>query len=174
MTGDAAGVGLTHIDERGRAVMVDVTNKAVTHRRAIASSRVAGFPDAPKFVTSRPDLFTEARLAAIAGAKATSTLVPLCHPLPLDAIAIDFSVTQHEIEITAMTATIGQTGVEMEALTACALAALAVLGRARKVHRSASIEDLGLQEKRGGRSGLWRRESGGSVRDAAAAGDPGS
>jgi cyclic pyranopterin phosphate synthase len=139
----------THLDARGRAVMVDVT--------AIASGRVVGLSDAPGFVAADPELLTEARIAGLRGAKATSTLIPLCHPLPLEAIAIDFHIGPHAIEIVATAETIGQTGVEMEALCACAIASLSVLGRVQRHHRAASIEALGLEEKRGGRSGLWQR-----------------
>jgi cyclic pyranopterin phosphate synthase len=137
--------------------MVDVTGKAVTVRRAITSGLVAGISDAPRFVGDRLEVLSEARVAGLGAAKATSTLIPLCHPLPLEAIAIDFFVHPHTIEVRATAETIGQTGVEMEALCACAVAALSLLGRVRDVDPDASIEQLGLLEKRGGRSGLWRR-----------------
>ena len=150
-------VGFTHLDARGRAVMVDVTGKAVTVRRAITSGRVVGITDAPRVIANQIEILTEARMAGLGAAKATSTLVPLCHPLPLEAIAIDFLVEPHVIEVRATAETIGQTGVEMEALCACAVAALSVLGRVRENDPDASIEALGLLEKRGGRSGLWRR-----------------
>jgi cyclic pyranopterin phosphate synthase len=150
--------GLTHIDSRGRAVMVDVTAKAITHRQATTSGLVVGLADASDFVEHHPDVLTEARMAGLRAAKATSALIPLCHPLPLEAIAIDFRIHLHVIEVSVTTQTIAQTGVEMEAMCACAVAALSVLGRVRENDPTASIEQLGLLEKRGGRSGLWRRE----------------
>jgi cyclic pyranopterin phosphate synthase len=156
MSNDALS-GLTHIDGKGRAVMVDVTGKAITERRAITSGLVVGLTDAPGFLDDHLDLLTEARMAGLRAAKATSELIPLCHPVPLEAIAIDFRIHPHAIEVAATTATVAQTGVEMEALCACAVAALSVLGRVRETHPYASIEQLGLLEKRGGRSGLWQR-----------------
>jgi cyclic pyranopterin monophosphate synthase len=156
--GDDVPTGLTHIDSRGRAVMVDVTGKATTHRRAITSGQVVGLSDAPGFVERHLDVLTEARMAGLRAAKATSALIPLCHPLPLEAIAIDFRIHPHAIEVSATAETVAQTGVEMESLCACAVAALSVLGRVREIEPAASVEQLGLLEKRGGRSGVWRRE----------------
>jgi cyclic pyranopterin phosphate synthase len=148
---------LTHIDDRGRAVMVDVTHKAFTGRLAHTSSRVSNLTDAVGFVTEHPEFLTEARMAGLQGAKVTSDLIPLCHPLPLDGIAIDFAVEPHAIECRATAETVGQTGVEMEALVASTVSALCLLGRLRDVDPAASIEHLVLDEKRGGRSGVWRR-----------------
>jgi cyclic pyranopterin phosphate synthase len=149
----------THLDAHGRAVMVDVTHKATTHRRAVTSAVVLGLADAPRFFIENPDVLTEARMAGLRAAKATSELVPLCHPLPLEAISIDFRIHPRSFELIATAETIGQTGVEMEALVAVTVAALSLLGRVQTVHRSASIEGIGLEEKRGGRSGLWRRRA---------------
>lgn len=149
---------LTHIDERGRAVMVDVTHKAVTERLARASATVAGLADALRFVEEHPEVLNEARMAGVSAAKSTSELIPLCHPLALDSTVIDFVIRSQAIDVRATTGTIGQTGVEMEALVACATAALSLVARLRTTDPGASIESLGLEEKRGGRSGLWVRD----------------
>jgi cyclic pyranopterin phosphate synthase len=151
--------GLTHLDARGRARMVDVSSKAITRRRAIASARVVHLTDAMGFVKDHPDLLAEARAAGFAAAKQTSRLIPLCHPIPLDSVTIDFAVRRGEIELVATAESIGQTGVEMEAMSAVALAALSILGRARRHAPDAVIEQLGLEEKRGGKSGTWQRHA---------------
>jgi cyclic pyranopterin phosphate synthase len=147
--------GFTHLDRRGNARMVDVTGKPVTHRRAEARCEVM------LSATDRARLSTDAvevaRLAGVHGAKLTWDLVPLCHPLPLEAIDVSLSVADHGVAITATAETVERTGVEMEALTACAMAALSVVAACSD---EATVTNLALWEKRGGRSGTWRREGG--------------
>jgi len=151
---------LTHVDDRGRAVMVDVTAKALTHRRATTSARVTGVADAVRrFGPGGPDadVLSAARVAGLRAAKATSELVPLCHPLPLTDLSVEFDLSGTEIEVVASAATFGQTGVEMEALTACALASLSLVSYLGASDSGVAIEGLTLLEKRGGRSGTWLR-----------------
>jgi cyclic pyranopterin monophosphate synthase len=153
--------GLSHLDARGRASMVDVTNKASTERRAEVRCLVRAVPNTVAFlgVSSERAILEEARCAGLAGAKQTSELIPLCHPLPLEDLDVSFELARDSIEVFASAATVGQTGVEMEALTACALAAVSLVGAARGRDPEASIEALTLWEKAGGRSGHWRRDA---------------
>jgi cyclic pyranopterin phosphate synthase len=140
-------------------MMVDVTAKQATLRRAFTSTRVASVHGAQqRFGLGGPEaeILGTARLAGLHAAKATSELVPLCHPLPLTDLTIDFSLGEDDIEVLASAETIGQTGVEMEALTACALTAVCLLGYLAESDPGASLEELRLLEKRGGRSGTWR------------------
>jgi cyclic pyranopterin phosphate synthase len=128
-------------------------------RRAFTSSRVVGVHAAQtRFAVggSEAEILGTARLAGLRAAKATSELIPLCHPLPLTDLTVDFSLGEEDIEVLASAETIGQTGVEMEALTACALAAVSLLGYLTATDPAATIEGLRLLEKRGGRSGTWR------------------
>ncbi len=148
--------GFTHLDDRGNARMVDVTAKARTARRAVARCRVVlgrrpsgGGPD--------PDVLSEARLAGATAAKRTAELIPLCHPILLDGVTVTTVVDGDAVEIMAVAETVGQTGVEMEALTACALAALSVASAHRHDTDKPVIEGLALWEKSGGRSRDWRR-----------------
>lgn len=115
----------------------------------------------------------EARLAGIGAAKGTSELIPLCHPLPLSALEVGFRLQVDSIEVLAFAATHAQTGVEMEALTACAMAAVSLLGSARAHDPLASVEELTLWEKRGGRSGVWQRRGGGNLEHHPLASDAG-
>ncbi len=155
---------LTHLDERGAAHMVDVGHKAETERVAIAAGQVRMAPatlaaivagDAPK-----GDVLGTARIAGIMAAKRTSDLIPLCHPLLLSQVAVDLQpdVAQSRIVITATVRCRGQTGVEMEALTAVAAAALTVYDMAKALDKGMVIGEIRLLEKRGGKSGEWRRE----------------
>jgi cyclic pyranopterin phosphate synthase len=155
---------LTHLDETGRARMVDVGDKPVTERRAVAravvrvSAAAAGkvaAGDAPK-----GDVIAVARIAGIQAAKRTSELIPLCHPLPLSFVGVDASIDadKGEIALTAEARTVAQTGVEMEALTAASVAALTVYDMVKGIERGAEIASIQLIEKSGGRSGEWRRE----------------
>jgi cyclic pyranopterin monophosphate synthase len=151
---------LTHVDDRGRAVMVDVTAKDLTHRRAATTARVTGVVDAVRrFGPGGPDAdaLSSARVAGLRAGKATSELVPLCHPLPLTDLSVEFDLGGEEIEVLASAETVGQTGVEMEALTACALAALSLVSYLGATDSGVAVEDLTLLEKRGGRSGTWSR-----------------
>jgi cyclic pyranopterin monophosphate synthase len=152
-----ASGGLTHIDAHGRARMVDVTGKAPTHRQAIARCVVSTTRAAIASMTGGPEneVLASARVIGIQAAKRTPDLVPLCHPLLIGDVAIDFSVSDHAVEVEARVDCFGQTGVEMEALTACAGAALAICDLCRKLDPLMSVRELRVWEKRGGRSGNW-------------------
>jgi cyclic pyranopterin phosphate synthase len=161
MSGD-----FTHLDRHGHAHMVDVNDKAVTLRRATTKCLVVGLARTlPEIGGESGDneVLSAARVAGVQAAKATSSLIPLCHPLPLTALSIDFAVRDDALEISATVETMAKTGVEMEALTACAVAALTVLGAARGRDPEASIEQLTLWNKSGGRSGQWRRIGAGAL-----------
>src|SRR5262245_52180666 len=154
---------LTHFDERGRARMVDVGEKEVTHRVAIATGRVTMQPETVALIregrAAKGDVLGVARVAAIMAAKRTHELIPMCHPLLLTRIDIDFAEEERAIAIAARVETRGQTGVEMEALTAVAAAGLTIYDMVKAVDRGMTIEAIQLQEKSGGRSGDWVRES---------------
>ncbi len=157
---DAGTGALTHIDEHGRARMVDVTAKPLTRRVALAKCVVVTSADAPKALGEAADGLDPvegARFAGIQAAKQTSTLIPLCHPIRLDRVAVDVVVEGHRIEISAVTEIVERTGVEMEALTACAFAALTIVTTLLPVDPEARIEELTLWHKSGGRSGNWER-----------------
>jgi cyclic pyranopterin monophosphate synthase len=151
---------LTHIDLQGRARMVDVTAKPLTRRVALAKCVVVTSADATTVLGATPeglDAVEGARFAGIQAAKQTSSLIPLCHPIRLDRVAVDVAVDGHRIEISAVTEIVERTGVEMEALTACAVAALTIVTTLIPVDPDASIEDLTIWHKSGGRSGHWER-----------------
>jgi cyclic pyranopterin phosphate synthase len=153
---------LTHIDDHGRARMVDVMAKPLTHRVALAKCVVVTATDATKLLSELPDgldAVQGARFAGIQAAKQTSSLIPLCHPIRIDRVAVDVTVDVHRIEISAVTEIVERTGVEMEALTACAFAALTLVKTLLHEDPEASIEDLTLWHKSGGRSGDWERSS---------------
>jgi cyclic pyranopterin phosphate synthase len=156
---------LTHLDEAGRARMVDVGAKAATERRAVAqavvrvsaeTARAVAAGDAPK-----GDVLGVARIAGIQAAKRTSELIPLCHPLALSFVGVEGVVDAEagEITLVAEARTTGPTGVEMEALTAASVAALTVYDMVKGIPRGAEIGSVVLLEKSGGRSGTWRRDS---------------
>lgn len=149
----------THLDERGHARMVDVTAKPETARQAIARCVVRGVPEAIERAAKGDDAEEMWRAAGIAGAKSLSSLVPLCHPLPLDDIRLDVIVGNDTISVTAATAVFARTGVEMEALAACALAGLSVLMHVLPFDPEAVLTTLGLWHKSGGRSGTWDRST---------------
>ena len=157
--------GLTHLDEQGRARMVDVGDKPVTARRAVARAVVRMAPataaavaagDAPK-----GDVLGTARIAGIQAAKRTGDLIPLCHPLPLDQVDVRAEVdpAAGEVVLTAEARVSARTGVEMEALTAAAVAALTVYDMVKALERGVEIATVHLLEKSGGRSGEWRRSA---------------
>jgi len=152
---------LTHVDEQGAARMVDVSGKDVTVRTATASGRVRVSPEVVALLRGpgvpKGDALAVARIAGIQGAKRTSDLVPLCHPLALHAVSVDVDVADDAVEIIATVRTADRTGVEMEALTAVATAALTVVDMVKAVDKGASITDVRVEEKAGGRSGTWRR-----------------
>jgi cyclic pyranopterin phosphate synthase len=148
---------LTHLDARGHARMVDISGKDVTVRTAIARGRVRlDAASAAALASGRApkgDVLAVARLAGIQAAKRAAELIPLCHPLPIDAVALELSQSAHGVEIRATVRTTGRTGVEMEALTAVAVAALTVYDMLKAVSHDLVIEGIELVEKRGGRSG---------------------
>ncbi|HEY2650605.1 MAG TPA: cyclic pyranopterin monophosphate synthase MoaC [Solirubrobacteraceae bacterium] len=154
---------LTHLDEAGRARMVDVGEKPSTERRAVARARVRVSPQTAGAVAAgnapKGDVLGTARIAGIQAAKRTSELIPLCHPLALTFVGVDGLVDPEvgEIILTAEARTTGPTGVEMEALTAAAVAALTVYDMIKGLERGAEIAEVVLLEKSGGRSGEWRR-----------------
>jgi cyclic pyranopterin phosphate synthase len=144
--------------------MVDVTPKEATHRRAIARCKVFMQADTTSKVATnaitKGDVLGAARIAGIQAAKRTPDLIPLCHPLLVGAININFTIGDDHVEVEAQVETIDRTGVEMEALTACAVAALTIYDMCKSSDRSMVIGELALWEKTGGRSGHWRRPGG--------------
>ena len=154
--------GLTHLDPLGRARMVDVTPKEATHRRAIARCRVNMQAETTALVArgavSKGDVLAVARIAGIQAAKRTPDLLPLCHQLMIGSVLVNFEIDETWIDIEAEVETVDRTGVEMEALTACSIAALTVYDMCKSADRSMTISDLTLWEKTGGRSGVYRRK----------------
>ncbi|MCQ3806385.1 MAG: cyclic pyranopterin monophosphate synthase MoaC [Acidimicrobiaceae bacterium] len=154
--------GFTHLDPAGRARMVDVTPKDPTHRRAIARGRVLMTAETASAVAQgaikKGDVLAVARVAGIQAAKRCSDLVPLCHPLLVGAVTVDFEILDTSIVIESQVETVDRTGVEMEALTACSVAALTVYDMCKSMDRSMVISEVALWEKTGGRSGRYRRE----------------
>jgi len=147
---------LSHLDSDGRARMVDVGGKAVTARSATASGRFVTTAEVIALVRAdgmpKADVLATARIAGIQGAKKTSELIPLCHPLPLSSINVDFTFDETSIVVTATAKTTGQTGVEMEALTAVAIAGLTLHDMVKAVDAGATMTDVRVVEKRGGKS----------------------
>jgi cyclic pyranopterin phosphate synthase len=155
-----ASSGLTHFDAEGKAVMVDVSAKPSTTRIAVAKGRVVMAPATLETIIAggigKGDVLGVARLAGIMGAKRTSDLIPLCHPLPLSSVKVDLvPVGPETVEIEATAKTTGQTGVEMEALTAVTVAALTVYDMCKAIDRGMRVEAVRLVRKEGGKSGLW-------------------
>ena len=152
---------LTHIDEEGRARMVDVGDKQVTARSAVASGFVRTARETIAAIrehrTPKGDPLECARLAGIMAAKRTSELIPLCHPLPLNHADVALELRDDGISIVATARTDGKTGVEMEALTAATIAALTIYDMCKAIDRSMTITDIRLESKTGGRSGDYRR-----------------
>src|SRR6266576_4328964 len=142
--------------------MVDVTAKEPSHRRASARCRVFMEPDTASKIASgaisKGDVLAVARVAGIQAAKQTPHLLPLCHPLLIGSVYVNFRIEDAHVEVEAQVDTVDRTGVEMEALTACAIAALTVYDMCKSVDRAMTIGDLALWEKTGGRSGTFRRE----------------
>jgi cyclic pyranopterin phosphate synthase len=152
---------LTHVDESGAARMVDVSDKDVTARSATASGRVLVSPAVVALLRGegvpKGDALAVARIAGIMGAKQTPTLIPLCHPLSISGVTVDLSVTDESVDIVATVRTTDRTGVEMEALTAVAVAGLTVIDMVKAVDKAAVITDVRVEAKSGGRSGEWTR-----------------
>ena len=155
---------LTHFDTGGHAHMVDVGQKTETHRVAVAGGRILMLPSTlAKIIdrgTHKGDVLGVARIAAIQGAKRTSELIPLCHPLSLTRIAVEFEIDRaaNAVECVATAETVGRTGVEMEALAAVSVGLLTIYDMCKAADRGMRIEGIRLLEKRGGKSGHWRAD----------------
>lgn len=160
MTGRTTGPGLTHLDERGAARMVDVGGKAETSRVAVARGHIRMSAQARDAIAAgavaKGDVLAVARVAGIMAAKRTAELVPLCHPLLLTRVEVVLTLGEEGLTAEATVATSGQTGVEMEALTATSVALLTIYDMAKALDRGMVIECVRLVEKRGGKSGDWR------------------
>ena len=153
--------GLTHLDADGSARMVDVSAKAVTAREAIAAGRIDMSDEAARAIAEglvkKGDVLAVARVAGIMGAKKTADLIPLCHPIALSAVTVDFTLDDHGVTVKATARTAGQTGVEMEALAATSVALLTIYDMAKALDKAMVIRDVRLIAKTGGKSGDWRR-----------------
>ena len=153
---------LTHFDNQGNAHMVDVSDKAVTDRIAVAKAQVRMLPETLALVTEgrarKGDVLGVARIAGIMAAKRTADLIPLCHPIALTSATVDFTFEENGIRVTATTRTAGQTGVEMEALTAASVALLTLYDMAKALDKAMVISGVRLLAKSGGRSGDWHAE----------------
>ncbi len=154
---------LTHFNQAGEAHMVDVGDKAVTQRKAIAIGRIIMLPETLNLIEQgnhkKGDVLGIARIAGIMAAKRTSDLIPLCHPLALSKVTVEFEIdaANNAVNCQAEVATSGQTGVEMEALTAVQVALLTIYDMCKAVDRGMMMTDVCLQEKAGGKSGHWQR-----------------
>jgi len=155
---------LTHFDPEGQAHMVDVGEKNETRRVAVATGVITMRPETFTMVhegtAKKGDVLGIARIAAIQGSKRTAELIPLCHPIPLTRVAVDFDLdsSASAITCTVTAETVGRTGVEMEALTAVNVALLTIYDMCKAVDRGMTLHDIRLREKRGGKSGHWRAE----------------
>lgn len=151
----------SHLDDKGNAHMVDVGDKAVTRRRAVARCSVSMAPATASAIVSgslpKGDVLGVARIAGIQAAKRTSDLIPLCHPLMLTSVSVSLDVQEASVDIEAVVETTGQTGVEMEALTGCSVAALTLYDMCKSADKNMVIGELALWEKSGGRSGDFKK-----------------
>jgi cyclic pyranopterin phosphate synthase len=152
---------LAHLDPLGSARMVDVTPKEPTHRRALARCRVIMLPETTAKVANnaitKGDVLAAARIAGIQAAKRTAELIPMCHPVLVGSVAVNFSIGDDHVEVETQVETVDRTGVEMEAMTACSIAALTIYDMCKSADRTMTITQVALWEKSGGRSGHWRR-----------------
>ncbi len=160
---------LTHVDDQGAVRMVDVSEKDDTHREAVAEGFIAMHPDTLAMIVegraAKGDVLATARVAGIMGAKQTSTIIPMCHPLNITKAKIDLEPIMSGsrddgrvgIQITATTGVTGKTGIEMEALTACSVACLTIYDMCKAVDRGMEISEIHLLRKEGGKTGLWTR-----------------
>ncbi len=153
---------LSHLDERGQAHMVDVSAKDVTTRSATAKARVLADAATIAIIATgtakKGDVLATARIAGIMAAKKTTELIPLCHPLMISKVSVDFTLAANHIDVEATVKVEGKTGVEMEALTACSIACLTIYDMLKAVDRGMKITDLRLVEKSGGKSGKYQAE----------------
>ena len=151
--------GLTHLDSQGNARMVDVGGKAATARRAVATGRIRMSPAALAAIRDgnapKGDVLAAARIAGIMAAKKTGDLIPLCHPLALDAVTVEFALEDDGVRATASASLTGRTGIEMEAMTATSIALLTIYDMAKALDRAMVIEGVRLLAKSGGKSGEW-------------------
>ncbi|KHK91581.1 cyclic pyranopterin monophosphate synthase MoaC [Novosphingobium malaysiense] len=158
------GKSLTHIDSEGSARMVDVGAKAETQRVAVASGRITMTVEALAAIRAgdapKGDVLGTARIAGIMAAKKTSDLIPMCHPLMIDAVNVDFTFEDDAIRATATAALTGKTGVEMEAITGVSVALLTIYDMAKALDKGMVIGEIRLIEKRGGKSGHWKADLG--------------
>jgi cyclic pyranopterin phosphate synthase len=156
-------LSFSHLDPMGHARMVDVTPKEPTHRRAVARCKVFMDPATTVAIANRElkkgDVLAVARVAGIQAAKRTSDMIPLCHPLLLGSVSVNFDIGDDHVAVEVAVETVDRTGVEMEALHACSVAALTIYDMCKSADKSMVIGDLALWEKTGGRSGTYRRES---------------
>ena len=154
---------LTHLDESGAARMVDVGGKPATQRRAVASGRITMSAEALAAIREgnapKGDVLGTARIAGIMAAKRTGELIPLCHPLGLEAVNIDFAYEEDAIRVTATASLTGRTGVEMEAMTAASVALLTIYDMAKAIDKGMIISDVRLIAKTGGKSGDWKADA---------------
>ncbi|MEU5155356.1 cyclic pyranopterin monophosphate synthase MoaC [Glycomyces sp. NPDC021274] len=152
---------LTHVDSQGAARMVDVSEKDVSHRSALATGRLLTTPEVVAALRenslAKGDALATARIAGIMAAKRTPDLVPLCHPIAISGVKVDLTVTDEGVEIAARVKTADRTGVEMEALTAVSVAALTLVDMVKAVDPAAVIADIRVEEKLGGKTGTWHR-----------------
>ncbi len=154
---------LAQLDPLARARMADVGPKEVSHRRALARCKVMMLPESTAVIASnavqKGDVLATARVAGIQATKKASELFPLCHPLLVGAVQIDFSIGDDYVEVEARVEAIDRTGVEMEAMTACSVAALTIYDMVKSIDKTMRVVDLAVWEKSGGASGAWRRFS---------------
>lgn len=152
---------LTHLNEQGEAHIVDIADKAATKRRAVARARLEAEPETISAIVGgglkKGDAVAVARVAGIMAAKKTADLIPLCHPIALTSISVEIEPEGNALVVTATAETVGQTGVEMEAMTAASVAALTLYDMAKAIERGMTITRVELVEKTGGKSGTFRR-----------------
>ena len=157
-----AAPSLSHFDDAGRARMVDVSAKPETERVAVASGRVRMHPETVRLIregrAAKGDVLAVAQRAGVMGAKRTPAIIPMCHPLMLTRIDVAFELSDDAVTLWATVANVGRTGVEVEAMTAVAAAALTIYDRVKAVDRGMVIEQIQLESKSGGRSGVWERD----------------
>lgn len=155
-------LSFSHLDPMGHARMVDVTPKEPTHRRAVARCKVFMTPATTSAIANREmkkgDVLAVARVAGIQAAKRTSDMIPLCHPLLVGSVSVNFDIGDDHVAVEVSVETVDRTGVEMEALHACSVAALTIYDMCKSADRAMVIGDLALWEKSGGRSGVYRRD----------------
>jgi len=154
-------MALTHLNQRGEAHIVDIGDKAVTRRRAVATARLEAMPETVALILGgelkKGDALAVARIAGIMAAKKTSDLIPLCHPIPLSSVTVEIVGDGPDLLVTATAETTAQTGVEMEAMTAASVAALTLYDMAKSHDRAMRITSVQLEQKSGGKSGDFRR-----------------